>query len=48
MNRVKFAEVLLSVIMVNNENTEHASCSRDLRLMFKEHITPFLIHKQPE
>lgn len=45
LNRVKFAEVLLSVIKVNNEEIEHASISRELRLMFKEHITPFLIHK---
>ena len=48
LNRVKFAEVLLSVIKVNNEDSTHTSYGRELRIMFKEQINPFLIHKQPD
>ena len=47
-NRVQFAEVLLLVIKADHEDSSHFSFNRELRIMFKEHITPFMNVKEPD
>lgn len=47
-NRVKFAEILLLVIIKDNEGKEGTDLSRELRIMFKTHIVPFLTDKHPD